>query len=89
MVQRPNTGVRFRNDGGTRLHTLGNEFLSYLGEFFKHNPPSTIWPMCSSCFHMTKMGTPMCKKFNAIPPVQVIVGDIKCEAYQDENEIPF
>lgn len=51
--------------------------------------PSDVWQTCATCSHMSKKGPAYCSKFNMVPPAVVITGDRNCEAYNDDEVIPF
>jgi cytochrome c2 len=77
-----------RAEAKDRIATLADSFHSEITKWFEHNKPSKVFPTCLTCHHVDK-ATHMCNKFKILPPLHVTVGDTKCEAYWDAEDIPF
>lgn len=83
-----NKDSRLRVEAKDRIASLADSFHHEISKWFEHNKPSQIVKNCLTCHHVDK-DTHRCKKFNMLPPLHVTVGDTKCEAYWDAEDIPF
>ena len=89
MAQRRSINPNIRYEARQILEELGAGVAQALGDWLAANRPSTLITSCASCIKMNKKGPAFCQKYQIVPPVGVIVGDVKCDAYQDELDIPF
>lgn len=56
--------------------------------WLEDSDPGVLFKTCLTCNHSDGRSA-LCKKFNVVPPVSVIVGRDTCGHYSDAEEIPF
>lgn len=71
------------------IQSLGQGLSEALARWLATTQPTDLWQTCVTCQHMSKTGPALCKKFSAVPPATVIAGVRICEAYIDDETIPF
>lgn len=71
------------------LNKLGQNLSLVLTKWLVDTKSTALWQSCATCRQMRKDGPAFCFKYNLTPPVAVIVGETKCEGYDDAESIPF
>lgn len=68
------------------LQLLTGEFVRIIRERFARED---IYASCLTCRNMdaTNRYNPICKKFNATPPIDILVNS--CSEYDDHDDIPL
>jgi len=68
--------------------TVSAPVQQFFAELMNHIGKRSDWfQTCITCINWTTGSSPMCMKFNAVPPATIIADG--CEHYQDEDSIPF
>lgn len=60
-----------------------------VGQWLATGSPGDLWRTCATCRHMKLKGPALCNKYNLVPPVLVIIGQVDCKDYDDAEDIPF
>jgi hypothetical protein len=68
-----------RSDMATR--EAGLAFGKALNDWFVKHGPTAIYKTCATCQFMRQTGSALCEKYNATPPVSVIMTG--CDEYRD------
>ena len=66
--------------------TASADLSQLFNNWFKVQGPTAIFKTCASCQFMPKVGAARCEKFNATPPIDVIMRG--CDNYQDVRLAP-
>lgn len=73
--------------GTVTVEEAGNELAKLLNKWLVDCGPSTIFKTCENCRNMSEAGPAHCSKFNATPPVAIIMTG--CREHDDKEDIPF
>lgn len=65
-----------------------NELAEAVSRWLNNSDPAVLFQTCLTCNHNDPV-TSLCKRFNRVPPTDVIVGRTVCPMYQDHEIIPF
>ena len=71
------------------LLELNDLFSTAIAVWSNRVAPNDLFQSCNNCLYMNKSGPALCHRYHCVPPVKVIVGEVHCEGWTPDEDIPI